>query len=144
MRMVCLVCCSKHMMHTLHAQEWAAHLLPMTTNLADQPRDNLQRFAEKPQSAPSVTIAASAPDLIWIIEGDDHEVERATAATRSEALAIAASAFSERYDARVPQNSLVVVGVFEGDELGDQEDWVFKSRKGSTDEARARRALDNV
>jgi len=38
----------------------------------------------------------------------------------------------------------VVVGVFEGDEWGDQEDWVFKPRKGATDEATARRALDNA
>jgi len=96
----------------------------MAFDETQHPREDTGRFTGKPQSAPELTLA-DGEQLVWLIEGDDHEYERVEAATEDEALDLAADLFTERYsdedrddDEYEPtpiRDLLRVKGVFRGD-----------------------------
>lgn len=79
---------------------------------------------------------------VWLVEGDDHEVELVEADTGQEALESAGQAFSERYDEPVSEDTLEIVGCFRGDVM-DIDSLEFVPTPGAEDETRARRALSS-
>ena len=115
------------------------------TNTFDEsahPRQDEGRFAPKGQTAPEALIVET---FVWVIEGDDHEVEIVEAVTAAEAYEIAASAFSDRYDAEYDEDLLTVIGAFRGDVDDDPEDWEFATPDGAPEnEAAARRVIDQL
>lgn len=78
---------------------------------------------------------------VWVIEGDDHEVEVVEAETEQQALDYAQGGFTERYG-RYDPDLLSVAGNFIGD-IDDIESLRFVPTPGAEDERRAYRALEN-
>ena len=123
----------------------------MAFDETQHPREDTGRFTGKPQSAPELTLA-DGEQLVWLIEGDDHEYERVEAATEDEALDLAADLFTERYsdedrdDEYEPtpvRDLLRVKGVFRSDADADADELEFLPYPG-TSERSAIAALDYV
>lgn len=78
-------------------------------------------------------------DTVWVVEGDDHEVEVVEADSAAQALTNAHAAFIDRYG-RYNRDLMSVVGNFDGD-IEDVDSLQFRPTPGAQDEARARNAL---
>jgi hypothetical protein len=91
------------------------------------------RFVEKANVKPAEgLVAKSAPLpqqpgelLTWLVEGDDHEFVAVISTSAEDAIAEAASVFSERYDEPYSEDLLEVVAGFRGDSGStDEMEWV--------------------
>ncbi len=109
----------------------------------DHPRNHptgRTRFSEKANSAPECGLQQPGENLVWVVEGDDHEVEVVEATTADEALERAGDAFRSRYDDEGYSDDLLsVVGVFRGD-IDETDELEFVQMDGTT-ETKARRIL---
>ena len=78
---------------------------------------------------------------VWVVEGDDHEVEVVEADTPEDALESAHSAFRERYG-RYSRDVLTIAGSFRGD-IDDLDSLQFVAIPDAADEQYARRVLQH-
>lgn len=78
---------------------------------------------------------------VWVVEGDDHEVEVVEADSAEDALDMAHSAFRERYG-RYSRDLLTVAGSFRGD-IDDLDSLQFVAIPDAADEQYARRVLQH-
>lgn len=76
---------------------------------------------------------------VWVVGGDDHEVEVVEADTDEDALECALSRFRERYG-RYSRDLLTIAGTFRGD-IDDLDSLQFAAIPDAADEQYARRAL---
>lgn len=94
-------------------------------------------------AAPGQDAAAGSGQFgnVWVVEGDDHEVEVVEADSAEDALEMAHSAFRERYG-RYSRDVLTIAGSFRGD-IDDLDSLQFVAIPDAADEQYARRVLQH-
>jgi hypothetical protein len=113
-------------------------------NQRENDRENSGEFGKHEHSRPEV-------ELVWVVEGDDHEVVVVEARNADDALDVAWGEFSSRYGGDEDEDdedgygrdSLDVAGAFSGD-IDDTDSLVFVPQDSYDDEKYARRALRNL
>lgn len=117
----------------------------ISEQLREQNRKATGEFGEHPRSAPEVGLAGKE-QLVWLIEGDDHEARVYEAASASEAEDLAIAEFADQYEEDDGDYPVDVVAAFRGSlDDDDPADWVWVSGVGSAaTEARARAVLNHV
>lgn len=94
---------------------------------------------------------AEGEDILWLIEGDDHEVKLVEAVTEEEAIERAAELFEEQYSDDEDEDDepsdvrdfLVVAGTFRGEIGGYTDEFTFVPRD-DLDENTAFNKLENI
>lgn len=117
----------------------------------EQPRDDTGRFGAHTHTAPEAALAPAGEELIYLVEGDDHELRATLATSADEALERVRDGFAEQYDGDDDDDDasgdypVELVAAFRGDPYGDEEDWTWLAGVGNAPSERAaRRALNST